>query len=654
MIDEALTLHQNGELNRAGEIYRSVIELNPLNFDALNLLGLVHYQSGRVNESIELFKQAIGLYPANVQFYFNLARSLEDLNREQDALSIYQEAIKLDNNYIDAYLRAGWICQKLQKPEPALNFFDTAVLKDPYCLNGYLAKSSLLSAQHQFEKAVETLIEAQAIITKAPELHLNLGIVYEDRSAPGDLELAIASYSKAIELREGYVSAIFNRGNAYQRLTRWDQAIEDYQKVNSLDQTFAPAFANLGLVYYKQALYSQAISSFERALELDPTHAQTYSNLGVVLYESKRFLEALVAYDKAIEYKPDYSEAFSNRGNVLKELRQFDTALQSYDKAIAFRQDYFEAFVNRGVVYFELNRLEEAMRDYDKAIASQSNYATAFSNRSNVFKEQGQLSSALPDIKTAVLLKFNEIKDHAIKRHVLPQKPMLVQDAAAVLLELQSLLDKHSIPFFLAYGTLLGIYRDSELLPHDKDLDVGVDWNCSRDNLIAILRESGQYWIDPKSSDPKTYEFNFGVIDKKRGISIDFFFFKPEGEYLLSGFHHLPDPLLWKFNRFDLGEIVYRGRTFKVPLNPESFLVDIYGPNWRIPDPYFDSLVTGYNLTETSKPLSLIYAYSRLFDYLMEQNWKKAYGYCVQIEAFEQERGRNKDLMAFLELYQKA
>lgn len=651
MIDEALVLHQNGELTKAGEIYLRVIELNPHNFDALNLLGLAKFQTGQINESIELFKQAIGLYPANVQFYFNLARSLEELGRDEDALSVYQEAIKIDGTYIDAYLRAGSIFHKLKKPESALTLYDAAISNDPYCLFAYLAKSSLFSAQQQYEKAIEILKDAQSLLSHSPELHLNLGIIFEDRNAPGDLELAIASYSKAIELKDGYVSALFNRGNAYQRLTQWEQSIKDYQKVISLDQNFAPAFTNLGLVYYNQALYPLAISNLQHALELDPTHAQTYSNLGVVFYESKRFLEALVAYDKAIEFKPDYAEAFSNRGNVLKELRQFDAALYSYDKAITFKEDYFEAYVNRGVVYFELNRLEEAMRDYDKAIAVRANYATAFSNRSNVYKELGQLQAALSDIKTAVHLKFTEIKVHPVKRHVLPQKPMLVQDACEVLLELQSLLDQHAIPFFLAYGTLLGIYRDSELLPHDKDLDIGLNWECSRDHLIKVLRESGRYWVDPKSSNPKTYHFNFGVIDKKRGISIDFFFFKPDAEYLLSGFHHLPNPLLWRFNGFDLGEIVYRGRTFKIPSNPERFLIDIYGPNWRIPDPYFDSLVTGYNLTETARPLSLIYAYSRLFDYLMEQNWKKAYGYCVQIDAFEEERGCNQELMDFLKPY---
>ena len=649
MIDEALILHQMGEFEKAGEIYRQVIISNPNSFDALNFLGLVKYESGHFSESLELFKQAIGIYPANPVFYVNLGRSLEKLERYRDALSVYQEAIKLDSEYFDAYLYAGLICKRIQDFNLAINYFDLAIQKNPSLPGAYLAKSELLGEILQYDKAICVLEAAQPYLNNAAEIQLSLGLIYEQRNGPGDLDSAIKAYTKAASLRDQYENAIFNRANVYQKLSHWDQAILDYQKVIDWNPNFEVAYSNLGLAFYNQSSYDKAILSFENAIKLAPTHAQTYSNLGVVLYELMRYVEALAAYDKAIEYKSDYFEALSNRGNVLKELRLYELALQSYDQALSIKGDYFEAYVNRGVVLFEMNRLEEALADFDKALSINPDYSLAYSNRCNVLKERGILDQALDAIQKAVDLKFQNLKTSPLQRLVLSQKAMVVEEASTVLLELHTLLEKHGIPFFLAYGTLLGIYRDAELLPHDKDLDVGLDWSCSRDKLIDVLIQSGSYWIDPKSSDPKNYEFNFGVIEKRRGISIDFFFFKPEDSYLLSGFHHLPDPLLWKFRKFDLDNIVYKGRIFQIPANPENFLVDIYGKNWRIPDPYFDSLVSGYNLTDHSRPLSLIYAYSRLFDNLIEQNWKKAFGYCLQIKSFPQTQSNVNELIRLLQ-----
>ena len=612
-------------------------------------MGLVEYQRAKYPESLELFKQAIQNYPANPSFYINLARSLEQLGRLQDALSVYREAANLDSDSVDAYLGAGLLCQRLQDYDLALDFFDKVIERDNLQIGAYLAKTSVLSVCKKYKEAIETIDAARALLPNSADLLLNLGFVFEERSGPGDLDLAIKAYSDAAALKENYSSAVFNRANVYQKLSRWELAVKDYQQVIEWDESFSSAFTNLGLAYYKQSNYDAAIESFQRALLLDPTHPQTYSNLGVVLYESDRFLEALAAYEKAIQFKPDYFEAFSNRGNVLKELRQFEAALESYGEAIALCEDYFEAYVNRGVVYFELDRLEEARADYDRAIEINPDYSLAHSNLANVMKERGQLDPALKAFQTAIELKLRQLKNQPLERFVVAQKPMLVQDASNVLLDLHSLLLEHSIPFFLAYGTLLGVYRDSELLPHDKDLDVGLDWNFPRDQLISILKHSGNYWIDPKSTNPSHYDFNFGVIEKRRGISIDFFFFKPEGDFLLSGFHHLPRPLLWRFNRFDWGDIKYKGRTFKSPSNPELFLTDIYGPEWRVPDPYFDSLVSGLNLTEESKPISLLYAHSRLFDYLMEQNWRKAYGYCYQIRTYLPVDPLMAELIAFLE-----
>ena len=46
--------------------------------------------------------------------------------------------------------------------------------------------------------------------------------------------------------------------------------------------------------------------------------------------------------------------------------------------------------------------------------------------------------------------------------------------ALKVLFEIKKILDRLNIPFFLQYGTCLGIYRDGDFLPGDDDIDIGV------------------------------------------------------------------------------------------------------------------------------------------------------------------------------------
>ena len=64
-----------------------------------------------------------------------------------------------------------------------------------------------------------------------------------------------------------------------------------------------------------------------------------------------------------------------------------------------------------------------------------------------------------------------------------------------------------------------------------------------------------------------------------------------------------------------------------------AFLQEIYGPDWRMPDPYFDSVVSGHNRIPGSLDVAMCFAFHRLYDRMDRGEWAKAAGYCQQILA---------------------
>ena len=68
------------------------------------------------------------------------------------------------------------------------------------------------------------------------------------------------------------VFAYYHRGNAYQDLQNYEQAISDYTQAIKLNPNYTDAYNNRGWTYYLLKNYSEAIKDFDKALEIDSNH----------------------------------------------------------------------------------------------------------------------------------------------------------------------------------------------------------------------------------------------------------------------------------------------------------------------------------------------------------------------------------------------
>ena len=54
----AVQHHRAGKLSKAESIYRQILQTNPNQPEALNLLGLIAHQAGKLNIAVKLIKKA--------------------------------------------------------------------------------------------------------------------------------------------------------------------------------------------------------------------------------------------------------------------------------------------------------------------------------------------------------------------------------------------------------------------------------------------------------------------------------------------------------------------------------------------------------------------------------------------------------------------
>ena len=205
-----------------------------------------------------------------------------------------------------------------------------------------------------------------------------IGLSYRSR---GELDRAIAAFTKAINFYPNFADAYSNRGFAYNEQGELGLTIADYTRTIELKPDYAVAYNNRGLAYNKQGNLNRAITDYTRAIELKPDYTLAYLNRGVVCGQKGDFDRAIADFTRAIELKPDYADAYNNRGIAYSEQGEFDRSIADCTRAIEINPDSAPIHNNRGLTYRKRGDYGRAVVDYAKAIDLNPNYAAAYYNR---------------------------------------------------------------------------------------------------------------------------------------------------------------------------------------------------------------------------------------------------------------------------------
>jgi tetratricopeptide (TPR) repeat protein len=123
----AQVLYRLGRLADAGKLCRLVLDLQPTNFDALHLLGIIASQTGEIGQAIELLGKAIGARPGSAEAYNSLGAVLAQLGRPEQALLSYAQATALQPDFAEAHINHSNMLREVLRPPEAVASHEAAI-----------------------------------------------------------------------------------------------------------------------------------------------------------------------------------------------------------------------------------------------------------------------------------------------------------------------------------------------------------------------------------------------------------------------------------------------------------------------------------------------------------------------------------------------
>lgn len=185
--------------------------------------------------------------------------------------------------------------------------------------------------------------------------------------------------------------------------------------------------------------------------------------------------------------------------------------------------------------------------------------------------------------------------------------PFDVLAAEDTLVAVNRLLRAKGLQPFLMSGTLLGYARHGGLLPHDKDVDLGlIGWEHQFTVAEALL-EAGFFRLDLAQLSGQRC-FLMSAHDLRNGMAVDFFFFHDKTDHFLHGIDFdMGFTQNFRFSKFDLQEVEFLDELFYAPSDIDRNLSENYG-DWRTPVPSYVVTVESPALCEKCSDVQLLIA----------------------------------------------
>lgn len=244
ILQEALSLHQQGRLREAEKLYTRALKIAPDNFDALHLLGLINAQSGKMGEAYRLMSAALKINPNVPDVLINFSNVLHGLKRDVEALVSIDKALALRPGDAEALLYRGNTLTALSRTDEALSCFDEVLARNPGQRDALLARGVARANIGRHEQA---LADFDEILTRMPtdtEALYNRGTALIEL---GHYAEALVAFENTLAASPQHLRAWNNRGRALQALNRHEEAVISFDKAIAIDKDYSDAHFNVAL-----------------------------------------------------------------------------------------------------------------------------------------------------------------------------------------------------------------------------------------------------------------------------------------------------------------------------------------------------------------------------------------------------------------------
>lgn len=152
-------------------------------------------------------------------------------------------------------------------------------------------EAEAFESQGNWEKATAQYQEILKQNPQAPGVHYRLGRIFLSKN-PSEPENAKKEFEQELKVDPSNASAEFMLGETARQAGQWDDAIAHFSRASQLDEGFLEAYLGLGMSLNSAQKFSEAVAPLEKYVKLEPADPAGHYQLATAYARSGRKQDA--------------------------------------------------------------------------------------------------------------------------------------------------------------------------------------------------------------------------------------------------------------------------------------------------------------------------------------------------------------------------
>ena len=296
---QAQQLQQSGYLNEAENIYRKILEVDPVQADCLHYIGVICLQKGNTRQAAEYMEQSIK-YSKNPIFFCNYGMLLSQFDNEK-AIIQYRNALDIKPDYAEAWFNLGVSYSNVGKPDLAESAYKSAISHKNNYVKALYNLACIQEIQGRPDEAKTTFEKILLITPVSAEEYNLMGLVLSRIGDGNNIRKAEEFFKKAIAEKPDLLQAHINFGKLLQDANRIKDAINCYKKVLEHSPEHLDAKLALAAALTIDGELEKSEDILNEIFEVNPGNARAFSILGNIRRITGNFEEATVLFEQAMD-----------------------------------------------------------------------------------------------------------------------------------------------------------------------------------------------------------------------------------------------------------------------------------------------------------------------------------------------------------------